>query len=162
MMTEDLIKSVVENLSDELDVDLHYFFGSPISISAQMAKTMNAANKYPAVILFNEFLESKSETLSHFDREANITIYFMMPSGKNWSEEKHIDDAISPMYLIADLFRESIENDKRFGDVDDFKKTNRSNWGLILQQFNTKKSVFPDTLSGVEINFTLKIKRDYC
>lgn len=164
MTTELLIKSAVESLSTELDLDngLYYFFGSPIAINSQMSKIMSANDKYPAVIMFNEFEETQGETLSHFGRTANITLYFMTLAGKNWSEEEHIDDAISPMDLIAEMLREGIEGDKRFGNIDDWTKTNRSNWGLILQQHNSKKSVFPDTLSGVEVNFTLKVKRNYC
>lgn len=164
MTTEQLIGVVVDELVNDLELDNgpFYFYGSPVSIANEMSKTMNAAGKYPAIILFNEFQEVKAEKLSHFDRTANITLYFMTLAGKNWSEEKHIDDAVSPMSLIADMFIEMIEDNKLFGDVDDLKKVHRTNWGLVLQQFSTKRSVFPDTLSGVEINFTLKIKRDYC
>ncbi|MFA7059113.1 MAG: hypothetical protein EOM59_13510 [Clostridia bacterium] len=164
MMTEQLIGSVVEQLASELE-DGHkpfYFYGSPVSIQSEMVKTMNASGKYPAIILFNEFQETKGETMSHFGRSANITLYFMQNAGKNWSEKKHIDNAVIPMNSIADLFIELIEADKRFGDVDDLKKTHRTNWGLILQQASSKRSVFPDVLSGIEISFTLKIKRNYC
>jgi len=164
MMTEKLIGSVIDDLVTELELDNgpFYYYGSPISIQSEMSKTMKAAHKYPAVILFNEFPETQGETMSHFGRTANITMYFMHLAGKNWSEEEHIANAVSPMSLIADMFIEMIEADKRFGDVDDLSKTHRTNWGLILQQMNSKRSVFPDVLSGTEINFTLKIKRNYC
>jgi len=164
MMTEKLIGSVVDDLVTELELDNgpFYYYGSPVSIQSEMSKTMKADHKYPAVILFNEFQETQGETMSHFGRTANITMYFMQLAGKNWSEEEHIDNAVSPMSLIADMFIEIIEADKRFGDVGDLSKTHRTNWGLILQQSSSKRSVFPDVLSGTEINFTLKIKRDYC
>ncbi|MDY0215019.1 MAG: hypothetical protein RBS24_05890 [Bacilli bacterium] len=164
MMTEKLIGLVVDELVSELGLDSgpFYYYGSPVSIQSEMSKTMKAGSKYPAIILFNEFQESEGEKLSHFGRSANITMYFMQLAGKNWSEEEHIDNAVSPMSLIADMFIELIEADKRFGDVDDLKKTHRTNWGLILQQASSKRSVFPDVLSGIEISFTLKIKRNYC
>lgn len=164
MTIEELIADVVVNLATELDLDHgpFFFYGSPANISHEMNRTMNANSKYPAIILFNEFPVKQGDWKSHFGREANITLYFMQLAKANWSEAEHINNAISAQSLIADMFIEEIESDKRFGDVDDLTKINRSNWGLLVQNGGSKKSVFPDFLSGVEIKFTLKVKRDYC
>ena len=164
MTIEKLIQSLIEELNIELELDygMYYFYGSPVSISQQIGRIMSANDKYPACILFNEFPEKQGDKLSHFKTEAQLTLYLMTASSKAWSESKHIDDAVSPMSLIADMIIEKIEADSRFGDVDDYQKINRTNWGLLVQFGSSKKSVFPDSLSGVEIKFTLKVKRDYC
>jgi hypothetical protein len=164
MTTEKLLESVISELRDDLSLDHgpYYFFGSLISVNQQMVKTPNANNKYPAVILFNEIPETDADTLSHYQREADITLYFMTLADPRWSETDHIDNAVSPMHVIMEYFIDLIGSDSRFGEVENKTVINRTNWGLILQNQSTKKNVFPDFLSGVEIKFTLKVKRDYC
>jgi hypothetical protein len=160
MITEKLIGSVIDGLTEATRP--YYYYGSPISVNQMMSKIKNASEKYPAAILFNEFTETKAGVLSLFDRSAELTMYFMDKVGNTWSEVQHITFAVEPLESLVSEFISAIEADPRFGDVDDLETITRTNWGLLVKQQSTERSVFPDFLSGVQINFTLKIKKQFC
>lgn len=163
MMTEEIIGTVLNQLTTDLDMVLNYYHGSPLAISNNLAKIKDGASKYPCIVLFDEF-EEKGETdpTSLFNRTATVNLFFMDVCRKEWTIEEHIENCISPMALIVDQFLSLLDISKYFGRVESYIRVNRSAWGLYIQSENNKKSVFPDLLSGVELRVTLPIKKQFC
>jgi len=163
METVNLIGSILSSVYSDLDMPLNYFYGSPLAISNTLARINDQFSKYPCIVVFDEFQETKdTNNLSHFDRTAEVTMFFMDIANKNWTDEEHIANAIAPMNLLADLFIEEVNRSKYFGKVENEIRINRSLWGLYLQGENGKKPVFPDLLSGVELRVVLPIKKSFC
>lgn len=163
METVKLIEIALENIWNDLDYSLNYFYGSPLAISNTLARIKNENQKYPCVVVFDEFQETiEPNELSHFDRTSEVTIFFMNLANKSWTDEEHIDNCITPMSLIAELFIDEVNRSKYFGKAESVIKINRSLWGLYIQNENGKKPVFPDFLSGVELRVVLPIKKSFC
>lgn len=163
METVKLIEIALESVYNDLEYPLNYFFGSPLAISNTFARIKEEGQKYPCVVVFDEFQETKEmNELSLYDRTADVTMFFMNIANKSWTDSEHIDNCIEPMSIVADSFIDEVNRSKYFGKVESVIKINRSLWGLYIQNENGKKPVFPDLLSGVELRIVLPVKKTFC
>ena len=139
-----------------------YFFGTPRNANVEIANT-SVQDKYPFVYLKEVIKEKMFNSLSGLDREASIRLFFLDEMDKeNWhTKEMYSEVLIGLNKLVREVIKQLKTDLGNFYLVEtEFDIINHADFGLLIQdQKGYIQSLFSDTLSGVELSFTLTIKK---
>lgn len=140
----------------------YFFHGSPREVNKELQlKTNDAAQKTPMLFLLEDFQEDfKDENESAIERESTFRLFFLTQANfQDWLVDDAYTHAIKPMGRLMQHFIDDLKKDHRF-EMDEFEytKANHTKFGVYIQNVGVEKSLFSDSLAGVELSCTLKIK----
>jgi hypothetical protein len=88
---------ILSEINGLMPAPMFYFYGSPLDIMQQVKRYSHDQQKYPAIIVFDNFREVKPDNvLSKIERIAELTLYFMDRADAGaWKAADHIEYALS-------------------------------------------------------------------
>lgn len=141
----------------------YFFWGTPINANVELSNTP-PSEKYSFVFLkeiIRERIFGKKQAL---DREAEIRLFLLDSIDKeNWHTKEFYSEVLVGLNKLAREVIKQLEKDiaNFYLDETDYNLINHGDFGLLIQdQKGYIKSLFLDTLSGVELSFTLPIHKD--
>jgi hypothetical protein len=150
---------ILSEINGLMPVPMFYFYGSPLDIMQQVKRYSHDQQKYPAIIVFDNFREIKPDNvLSKIERIAELTLYFMDRADAGaWKAAEHIEYAVKPMAEKAEAFLEARKRHRGVMRPVDVSTNMITNWGLQVEADGKKKSLFPDFLSGIILEMRLPV-----
>ncbi len=150
---------ILSEINSLMPVPMFYFYGSPLDIMQQVKRFSQDQQKYPAIIVFDNFRELKPDNvLSKVERIAELTMYFMdRADAGSWKTTDHIELAVKPMSAKVEEFLKARERHRGVMRPTDVSTNMVTNWGLQVEADGKKKSLFPDFLSGCILEMRLPI-----
>jgi len=143
----------------------NFFHGTPVMMNNEHTRKKAAPDKTPFIWL-QEVLEETQidDRRSAFGRTSSPRIFFMDESKlADWTSEQHKTNAIEPARQIAELFFANIRADRSmFGEIKNYKSTNRANWGKFLADHGNIKLLINQNVSGVETFFDFQMTKKAC
>jgi len=138
-----------------------FFWGTPINANVELANTPSS-EKYSFVFLKEIIRERVFSKKAALDREAEIRLFLLDSMDKeNWHTKQFYSEVLVGLNKLAREVMEQIGKDiaNFYLDETDYNLINHGDFGLLIQdQKGYIQSLFSDTLSGVELSFTLPIK----
>jgi len=139
----------------------YFFWGTPINANVELSNTPSS-QKYSFVFLKEIIRERVFNKKAALDREAEIRLFLLDSMDKeNWHTKQFYSEVLVGLNKLAREVIKQLEKDigNFFLDETDYNLINHADFGLLIQdQKGYIQSLFSDTLSGVELSFTLPIK----
>jgi hypothetical protein len=168
------VVSFVNNEEIEVQPLGNYVFTSPFLIAPTpyflQGKWISANNEYlamsqdtrkktPLIWLVRGYEERHNGLMSSVKMEVEPLIFFLDSADfNNWLNEDHDKEAINPMYNLAKLFVDTVENKKCIKTLDSWKIQDEPRFGVkITTDKGNSKRILSDDLSGVGLRIPLKI-----
>lgn len=150
---------ILSEINSLMPSAMHFFYGSPLDIMHQVKRYAQDQQKYPAIIVFDNFRELKPDNvLSKVERIADVTMYFMdRADAGSWKTTDHIEKVIQPMSRKVEEFLEARKRHRGVMRPTDVSTNMVTNWGLQVEADGKKKSLFPDFLSGIILEMQLPV-----
>lgn len=143
----------------------NFFHGTPVMMNNEHSRNKAAKDKTPFIWL-QEVLEETAidDRRSAFGRTSSPRIFFMDQSKlDDWTSEQHKVNAIEPARQMTELFFANIRADRSmFGEIKNYKSTNRANWGKFLADKGNIKLLVNQNVSGVETFFDFEMTKKAC
>lgn len=140
-----------------------FFHGTPSSINNQI-NGEEEDNKIPMIYLYEILREKDFNINSNIKRDADLRLFFLDNANfSDWTTDDHYSKRVEGLNSLVDEFIEQIGVFKKFYLFEtDFTRINHIKWGLFKDNKGYEKRIFDDDLTGVELSFTLRIKRCGC
>lgn len=144
---------------------LNFFPGTPKSVNAELAKTMES--QMPIVWL----MEIMQEKVSYNNAKPYIRplarLFFLDDADfRNWTNEGHLEEAVRPMRNYADRMIRCMIRSNDFGEpTTDPVFINQARFGLSFNQpktqdnFSHQTNLFSEQVSGVELRLEIPVMR---
>lgn len=140
----------------------HFFHGTVYQTNAELSLIADCFDKTPMVYLRRTFEETKYGIESSIDRESNLSFYFLTQSDfANWHTADIDKLALKPMQNMAFHFIDMLTNHKHIGVIKDYKQIDNIKFATYINEKGYQDQKFNDQLSGVQIDITLPIRRNY-
>lgn len=153
---EEVIREVVESM--QVNGLPRFMFGSPITLSNIVVMEKQVHRKYPVVILMDDIRQEHTfNAVSPIDKTALVQLFFMDRADPRWTSAEHMEKAVKPMRELMEKFTTLLVKDHRIHSPGNFETRAHTMWGLRVEADGKKKSVFPDWLSGVEMNLGVHV-----
>jgi len=139
----------------------HFFHGTPIVTSGEISTIAIPQDRVPLAYFVEEFEENYFGKENPIDREVPVRIFFLTESNdRDWKTNQFHNNAINPMRELALYFVEKCAQTTYFGNLKDvdYKISTRQRVGITTDG-KGKKDFANQSLSGVELNLTLPIKK---
>lgn len=154
--------TVAPSIGDKYEPPVIKFFnGTPFAVGAELSNITNFREKLPLFYLY-EILSDDfiGDVNSSIDRESDMR-WFILDEAQfdNWDTEKHYSNTIEPMVRYWEAFLEYLRKHKSIGLIPNHKLVYHAKFGISINQNGHVKQLFPDELSGIEININLAIKK---
>ena len=138
-----------------------FFHGTITQTNNELSQITDCFEKYPAIYLRRTFVENWSRT-SEIEREAQLTLYFLTQANfEQWQTENFDEYAIKPMRKLCYSFIDKINNNRQLHKSNDWSITDNIKFATFVTDKGYENQKFNDTLSGVQLDITLKIKKNY-
>lgn len=138
-----------------------YFHGTPILTDASL-RGKNHADKVPMIYLYEILKERDLPIDQRVRRESDLRLFFLDDADfDNWETDDHYSKRLLGLNNLVDAFRDAVRADtKRFYLFETtFNRINHVNWGKFTDNRGHEIAIFDDDLTGVELSFTIPIKK---
>lgn len=129
-----------------------------LSIESDMFK------KTPMVFLRRPFSEVFNNGQQSDERNVDLTLYFLTQADfEHWQIDAFDENAIKPMYNLMKAFVDMLNSNKYINkaNINDYRIEEKIKFGVYVNDKGYESSVFNDTLSGVQLNINLPIRKNY-
>lgn len=142
-----------------------YFHGTPIATGKVLSTIKDTALKTPMVYC----MEVMRDRIYHdpntlLDRESNVRLFFLDEANyRDWDTDEHYSESIVPMANYARAFMAYLRKHKGI-DESKFETSEfvyHAKFGIRLSSNGHDANLFPDKLSGVEVEVLLPIKKSF-
>ena len=138
-----------------------YFHGTPMMTNSHINGAKDE-EKNPMVYLY-EILKEKDKSLnSSIARESDLRLFFLDNANfSDWTTDDHYSKRIVGLNNLVDTFIEKARDYTCcfYLFETDFTRINHIKWGVWRNNSGAEESLFDDQLTGVELSFTLPLKR---
>ena len=137
-----------------------YKYGTIITTNNELDKESDALDILPLVYLRTEFEETINDRDSSMDRESPVEIFFLTQNDFSLTESEIENNGVLPMRNLAEMFIESLKNNKDIGKFENHRIKNWLRFGFETQNGATKKIFNYCDMSGCQLSITLPISRN--
>jgi hypothetical protein len=135
-----------------------FFQGKWISANDEyLLMDMDTREKTPLIWLVRGYSEKLFGSESFVKLEVRPFIYFLDDANfDDWLNDDHDVEAINPMYNLANLFVETLDDDPNFSGLDSWDIQDEPRFGVTSNsnKGNTKR-ILSDDLSGVRLSLPI-------
>lgn len=138
-----------------------YFHGTPMMTNAHINGALDR-DKVPMVYLYEILKERDKNIFSRVRRESDLRLFFLDNADfSDWETDDHYSQRLIGLNNLVDEFIEQARGYKCcfYLDDTDFTRINHVNWGVWKDKAGHIKRIFDDELTGVELSFTLPIRK---
>lgn len=143
-----------------------YFHGTPIATNNHIALMQETAKEtVPMIYLYEILTEEEQNILSSIQRESDIRFFFLDScNNSDWLTDDHYSYVLRGLNLLVDAFIDQLREDRKhfFTDEVTFRRVNHANWGNFVNNKGHIKRLFNGFYTGVELAFTLPIRKCTC
>jgi hypothetical protein len=140
---------------------LKYYHGTILQTGKELAKEDDAFEITPMAYLKRPITDKFQDDDSRVERETDISLFFLTQSDfEEWETLEHDTNAVIPMHNMANGFIEVLKSDAYIGLIDGYEITDRTKFGVVIDK-GTEKGYWTKQLSGVQLDITLPIIRNY-
>jgi hypothetical protein len=144
---------------------LKYYHGTVINTNLELNGVQFTENCVPMVYFLEQYTETYFTNDSLLDREANIRLFFLESGNfQDWNTDEHYTNAIYYTRQILEYFVYEIlfKTKGIYSDlIEDYDTTNRVNFGVYTTDRGNTNHIFDKELTGIELNITLPITKNY-
>lgn len=139
---------------------LNYFHGTPYAVASELVRIQDETERMPLIWLYEVIRENREPKSSRelIRRTANLRIFLMNSHLSDWKTSEHYDYAIEQMSDLADSLINDIDNNGNFASPQSYEIIPRAKFGELVNNGNNN-IILNDNLSGVELNFNLRVKK---
>jgi hypothetical protein len=141
-----------------------FYSGTIVQTNEELAQDdKNVGDRTPMAYLFRDINDTFLPPDSAIERETPIRLFFLNEENfEDFTSEVNSEEVLEPMRQMAYYFVEHVlERSKLIGKIDeDYSIRDYSKFGTENASGYTN-NIFNDKYSGVELNITLPIKKDY-
>lgn len=138
-----------------------YFHGTPVLTNAHINGARDR-DKYPMIYLYEILKEKDKKIDSRIIRESDLRLFFLDNANfGEWTTDDHyskrllgLNNLVDEFINLARLYRCCF-----YLYETDFTRINHVNWGVWRNNAGHEKKLFDDELTGVELSFTLPLKK---
>ena len=128
----------------------YYFHGSPMSANNEHLAIKLEKNKYPLVYLVEALTDSYYDSLSGFEKDMGLRMFFLDSFASNDDEiDAHYTNSIVPLKASHDYFVELLKENS-YVQPFSYQTTNRVKVGTYTTNSGNTAEIFSDPLDGVE------------
>ena len=152
--------SFLENEKVEIQ-KLFYKHGTPLAINGEI-KLKDVFVKYPMAYLYERMPETFHNALSSLDRTSTIKLFLLEYVNKEeWKTDDHYERVLLGLEKLGRRIIESLKKEKSYFYTEEieFSMPKHVNWGDYKDLKGNVSSIFDDSVSGVEMNFPLPIRK---
>lgn len=148
----------------------HFFYGTPMAEGTELAQENIAKNKTPMYWLrLDDFSDHvyPNDGLERRERDIKARIYPLTQADhEKWLTTQATNEAVKPMYRLAEILVRAIESRPERFDTDTFEYDIPAvypKFGVISINRGVEKSLWHDKLGGVELAMNLTVyKQAFC
>ena len=143
-------------------IDSPYFFhGTILQTNNELSLIGDVFQKTPMVYMRRTFVENWNR-FSSAERTADITLYFLTQANfDSWMTESFDTFAVKPMRQLCYAFIDSLLANKQIGEFKTYTITDNIKFATFVNDKGYENQKFNDTLSGVQLDISLPIRRNY-
>lgn len=136
-----------------------FFHGSPLEIQSQISGLKDPF-KWPAIFLI-EYIEDEI----NLNRTRNVgaapklKMFFMYPYRESYTINQQYTNVIDVMDELAREFIAVCQKSRYILRLESYGTIRHSKWGIYRKDKGNLTPIFPEKLSGVELNITLEIDK---
>lgn len=138
---------------------LHYFHGTVYATNNHIVNKKRDT-KVPMAYL-HEIIREKDRGKMGSSVEAPLRMFFLDQSNlADWNTNDHYSKVITGMKKVVTAFKDHLFDQPEVIDTDvEYTEVNHANFGIFRDMKGHEKRIFDDNLSGIELNFTIVIKK---
>lgn len=149
----------------------NFFHGTPMQTNNALAMVKDWKKKLPMVYFIEPVIETiYPERTSKIYNESSFKILFLTLGDLATSVDYQYKNAITPVNQLVFEFERAILTDAKIGELKQYTKSNRPNYGIwILKDTKAKtnkednmKRLIDEDVSGVEMAIEIPFKRSVC
>lgn len=138
-----------------------YFHGTPIATNNHISEA-DHKDKVPMIYLYEIIREKQKDIFSSIDREADLRLFFLDTADfDEWTTDDHYSKRLLGLNNLVDAFIiQAISfRSQFFLNETEFTRINHVKWGKFTDLKGHIVNIFDDELTGVELSFTLQIRK---
>lgn len=138
--------------------------GTVKQANEELSMESDMFKKTPMVFLKRPFSEIFYNGQQSDDRNVDLTLYFLTQADfEHWQIDSFDENAIKPMYNLMNAFIEMLNKNKQINKalINDYRIEEKIKFSVYVNDKGHEKSYFNDTLSGVQLNISLPIRKNY-
>jgi hypothetical protein len=165
----DIVSAVRAEYDEANNLEPYYMYGHPREIANRLSlkdkSQVQKFQKYPLIVLLQDFQESHGDTNYNYDYTLPITALIVTKTRPTYTSEERYENTFKPiLYPIYELLIEKINISEdiitQSIETIEYTKTDRLFWGAA-STYSNEGLIFNDNLDAIELNFTgLQISRD--
>ena len=138
---------------------LFFYNGTPYAVNNELSK-IDSNNKAPFIYLYEIFKERRTSIDSGWVKESDLSLHILdYANMRDWSTKDHYNEVIKGVNKLVNYIIDELNSSLSFYQFEqDYEIVNHVKWGQFSNFRGHTNSVFNEHLSGIELNFTLKIK----
>ena len=147
----------------EWQIQNPYFYnGTPYAVNNELSK-IDSNNKVPFVYLYEIFKERRTSIDSGWVKESDLSLHILdYANMRDWSTKDHYTEVIIGINKLVNFIIDELNSSLSFYQFEEtYELVNHVKWGQFSNFRGHTNSVFNEHLSGIELNFTLRI-REQC
>lgn len=135
-----------------------YLHGTPMSVNDEyLMVDPDTINKTPFCWVLEPYVFKQPGLDSSLSGVYDIVLFFMdWAKETEWTNEQHNDRVIKPMENLANLFKQTINDDFTFRRLENFDIKPRSRFGVEVVNKGNDRKILDEDLSGVQVSFSLE------
>lgn len=143
--------------------DPYFLSGTRISANREWTiSTEDLTQKTPIIWLLSDVRYQKFGRDSVFDWESEVRIFFLDEGdAENYYSADYIDNVVYPMSRLAELFIDSVNNNRKYLTLDQWEIINFTRFGTE-DQSGYVQNILDANLSGVELRISLTKYKENC
>lgn len=139
----------------------YFFHGTVIQTNNELSCISDVFEKTPMVYMRRTFTENWSRYTS-IERTAEITLFFLTQADfSSWSIDDFDTFAIKPMRNLCYKFIDSLLTNKQIGKIENYSIIDNIKFATFVNEKGFENQKFNDTLSGVQLDISLPIRKNY-
>lgn len=153
-----------DDVSGNFNLPNPYFLsGTRISANREWTiSTEDLTQKTPIIWLLSDVRYQKFGRDSVFDWESEVRIFFLDEGdAENYYSADYISNVVYPMSRLAELFIDSVNNNRKYLTLDQWEIINFTRFGTE-DQSGYVQNILDANLSGVELRISLTKYKENC
>lgn len=139
----------------------YFFHGTILQTNEELSQITDCFQKYPAIYFRRTFVETWNRR-NEIEREAQVTLYFLTQANfEHWQIDEFDTYAIKPMRKLCYAFIEKINKHSQLQRSENWQITDNIKFATFTNEKGYESQKFNDTVSGVQLDITLNIRRNY-
>lgn len=139
----------------------YFFHGTILQTNSELSQISDVFQKTPMVYLRRTFTENWNR-FNTIERTADITLYFLTQANfEHWQTENFDKFAIQPMRKLCYEFIDKLLNNKQIGRFEVYTITDAIKFATFVNDKGYESQKFNDTLSGVQLDISIPIRKNY-